>query len=98
MREQISHLLELSSTPNTFVQFIPFSSGAHTVMDLPFVILGFPDPADPDVAAIGYATGVVWIEDMAEVDRYNLFFHHLQAAALSLDDSAALMTSALKDL
>jgi transcriptional regulator with XRE-family HTH domain len=98
MREQIRHLLELSSTPTTFVQCIPFSFGAHVAMDLPFVILGFPHPADPDIAAIGYATGVVWIEDVAEVDRYNMLFHHLQAAALPIDASAALMTSVLKDL
>ena len=35
---------------------------------------------------------------MVEVDRYKVFFHHLQAAALSLNDSAAFMTSVLKDL
>ena len=66
-------------------------------MYLPFVIPCFPDPADPDIARIGYQTGVLWIEDIAEVDRYNLFFHHLQAAALSLDDSAVLLTSVLND-
>lgn len=98
MREQIRHLIELSSAAATSVQVIPFSTGAHIAMDLPFVILGFPDPSDPDVAAIGYATGVVWIEDTAEVDRYNTLFRHLQAAALSPGDSAALMTSALKHL
>jgi transcriptional regulator with XRE-family HTH domain len=97
MREQIGHLIELSSTKTMFLQFIPFSSGAHVAMDLPFNILGFPDPADPDVVGIGYGTGVLWIEDLAEVDRYNVFFHHLQAAALSPDESAALMTAALKD-
>jgi hypothetical protein len=35
---------------------------------------------------------------MAEVDRYNLFFHHLQATALSFDDSLTLITSVLKEL
>jgi transcriptional regulator with XRE-family HTH domain len=98
MRRQVEHLIELSSLKNTFLQFIPYTSGAHVAMDLPFVILGFPDPADHDVAAIGYQTGVLWIEDTAEVDRYNQSFHDLQAAALSLADSAALMTSVLKDL
>jgi len=97
MREQISHLIELSSTKAMFLQLIPFSSGAYVAMDLPFVILGYPDPADPDVVGIGYATGVLWIEDLAEVDRYNVFFDHLQAAALSPDESAALMTAALKE-
>jgi hypothetical protein len=80
-----------------FLQFIPLSSGAHVAMSLPFVVLGFPDLADADVVGIGYATGVLWIEDTAEVERYNVFFHHLQAAALSLSDSAALMASVLAD-
>jgi transcriptional regulator with XRE-family HTH domain len=97
MRAQIEHLLELAATKTTFLQFIPFSSGAYVSLDLPFVILGFPDPADPEVVCIGYQTGVLWIEDLAEVDRYGVAFHHLQAAALSLDDSVALMTSVLKE-
>jgi transcriptional regulator with XRE-family HTH domain len=98
MCEQIEHLIALTSTKTTFIQFIPFGSGAYISMDLQFTLLEFPDPADPAVVCIGYQTGVLWIEDLAEVQRYSVFFHHLQAAALSLDDSAALMTSALKDL
>jgi len=96
-REQIGHLIELTSGETMFLQFIPFTSGAYPALDLPFVILGFPDQTDPDVAAVGYATGVLWIEDMADVDRYNQLFCHLQAAALSPADSAALMTSVLAD-
>jgi transcriptional regulator with XRE-family HTH domain len=98
MRQQIEHLIELSSMKTMVLQFIPFTSGAHVALDLPFVILGFADPADPDVVAVGYATGVLWIEDAAEVHSYNTFFRHLQAVALAPRDSAALMTSALKDL
>jgi transcriptional regulator with XRE-family HTH domain len=98
MREQIEHLIDLSSMPTMVLQFIPFTSGAHVALDLPFVVLGFADPADPDVAAVGYLTGVLWLEDTAEVRSYNTFFRHLQAAALSPRDSAALMSSVLKDL
>jgi transcriptional regulator with XRE-family HTH domain len=97
IRGQIRHLIELSATPTVFLQLIPFSSGAHVAMNLPFVVLGFPDADDPDVVGIGYATGVLWIEDTAEVDRYNVMFRHLQAAALPFGDSAALMTSMLED-
>ncbi|MGO8957534.1 MAG: helix-turn-helix domain-containing protein [Streptosporangiaceae bacterium] len=97
MRQQIEHLIGLSATPGVFLQFIPFSGGAHVAMDLPFVIMGFPDPADPEVVCMGYPTGVLWIEDLAEVHKYNMFFHHLQASALSLDESAALMTSVLEE-
>jgi transcriptional regulator with XRE-family HTH domain len=98
MRQQLEYLCEVSSTPNVFLQVIPFSSGAYVALDLPFVILSFPDAMDPDVVYMGYATGCLWIEDMAEVDRYNLFFHHLQATALSFEDSGALITSVLKEL
>lgn len=99
MREQVGHLVELSSSNSTFLQVIPFrSGGGYVPVDVSFVILGFPDPADPDVAAIGYATGVLWIEEVAEVQQFTTFFHHLQAAALSLPDSAALLTSALKGM
>ena len=98
MRQQLEYLCEVSSSPRLFLQVIPFSSGAYVSLDLPFVILSFPDPVDPDVVCMGYATGCLWIEDMAEVDRYNLYFHHLQATALSFDDSLAHMTSVLKEL
>jgi hypothetical protein len=78
--------------------FIPFSGGARVAMDLAFVIMGFADPADPDVVCMGYPTGVLWIEDMAEVHRYKMLFHHLQASALSLDDSAAIGISVLTEM
>jgi transcriptional regulator with XRE-family HTH domain len=97
MRKQIEHLLEMTLAKSLFLQFIPFSSGAYVAMCLPFAILGFPDPADAEVVCIGYQTGVLWIEDVTEVDRYGVVFQHLQAAALSLEDSAALMAAALKE-
>jgi transcriptional regulator with XRE-family HTH domain len=98
MRKQIEHLIGLSAMPQFFLQLIPFTSGAYPALDLPFVILGFPDPADLDVVGIGYATGSLWIEDLADVGRYNVLFDQLQAVALSPADSVALMASALADL
>jgi transcriptional regulator with XRE-family HTH domain len=97
-RQQLEHLIEVSSMPTVFLQLIPFSRGEYAAMDLPFNIMGFPDPADFDVACAGYPTGLLWIEDMAEVDRYNLLFHHLQAAALSPAESVALVVTMLDEL
>ena len=98
MRAQIEHLIELSAAPHMFLQVIPFGGGAHVAMEAPFVILAFPDRADPDVVCIGYATGMLWVEDATEVRTYNVIFDHLQAAALSFDESVALMRSVLKEL
>ena len=98
LRSQIEHLIEMSSTPEVFLQVIPFSGGANAAFDTAFAILSFPDPADADVVAIGYPTGVLWIEDTDEVRAYRKFFHQLQAAALSPSESAALMASVLKEM
>jgi transcriptional regulator with XRE-family HTH domain len=96
-RAQTEHLIELSAAAQIFLQVIPFSGGAHVAMDAPFVILAFPDRADPDVVCVGYATGMLWLEDVTEVRNYNMIFDHLQAAALSFDESVALMISVLKE-
>jgi hypothetical protein len=96
MRAQIEHLLDLRSMPNVLLQIIPFRTGAYLPMDLPFIIMCFPDQLDPDIVCMRYPTGTLWIEDTAEVERYNGIFRHLEAAALSQYDSVNLMTSVLK--
>jgi transcriptional regulator with XRE-family HTH domain len=98
MRTQIEHLIELSSGPDVLIQVMPYVGELHLAQDVSFTIMAFPDQADGDVVCIGYPTGVLWIEVPAEVDRYNSLFRHMQAAALSPEDSAALMLSAIKDL
>jgi transcriptional regulator with XRE-family HTH domain len=98
MRVQLEYLRELCGLRNVRVQVIPFDRGAHPAMGRPFVILAFGEDADPDVVYVKNLTGALWVENLEEVDQYNLFFNHLQATALSFDDSAALMTSVLKEM
>jgi len=98
MRMQIEHLIELSSRPDVLIQVLPYNAALHLAVDVSFTIMAFPDQTDADVVCIGYPTGVLWIEDLADVDRYNSLFEHMQAAALSPEDSVALMLSAIKDL
>jgi transcriptional regulator with XRE-family HTH domain len=98
MRMQIEHLIEQNSRPDVFIQVVPYDGGMHVAMDASFTIMAFPDQADADVVCIGYPTGLLWIEDLTEVDQYNSLFRHMQADALSREDSVALMLSALKEL
>ena len=98
MRAQLEYLRELGSLRNVSLQVIPFAGGAHPAMGRPFVILAFGEDADPDVAYLEDLTSALWVENVDEVDRYNVFFNHLQATALSFDDSAALMASVLKEM
>jgi transcriptional regulator with XRE-family HTH domain len=98
MRMQLDHLVELAAMPNVAVQVIPFGAGAHPGMGKPFVILAFPERADPDVVYLEDLTSTLYLEDVDEIDRYNMLFNHLRATALSFEDSAALITSVAKEL
>ncbi len=98
MRLQLEHLLAQAALPNVAVQVIPFGGGAHPAMGRPFIILVFPERVDTDVVYLEDLTSALYLEDVAEVDRYNVFFNHLRATALSFDDSAALITSVLKEI
>jgi transcriptional regulator with XRE-family HTH domain len=98
MRLQLEHLLAQAALPNVAVQVIPFGGGAHPAMGRPFIILVFPERVDTDVVYLEDLTSALYLEDVAEVDRYNVFFNHLRATALSFDDSSALINSVLKEM
>jgi Domain of unknown function (DUF5753) len=95
---QLEDLLELADLPNVSLQVIPFGGGAHPAMGRPFVILVFGERIDPDVVYLEDLTSALWVENQDEVDRYNVFFNHLRATAHSFEDSAALITSVLKQM
>jgi transcriptional regulator with XRE-family HTH domain len=97
MRLQLDHLLDLARLPNVAIQVIPFGAGAHPAMGRPFVILAFPERADPDVVYLEDLTSALYVEDVDEVDRYNMFFNHLRATALSFEDSATRIMSVIKE-
>jgi transcriptional regulator with XRE-family HTH domain len=98
MRLQLDHLLDLAALPNVAVQIIPFVAGAHPGMGKPFYILAFPERADPDVVYLEDLTSILYIEDVGEIDRYNMLFNHLRATALSFEDSAGLITAMAKNM
>ncbi len=98
MRLQLEHLLAQAALPNVAVQVVPFAGGAHPAMGRPFIILVFPERVDTDVVYLEDLTSALYVEDVAEVDRYNVFFNHLRATALSFDDSSALVASVLKEM
>jgi transcriptional regulator with XRE-family HTH domain len=98
MREQLEYLLEIASQRNVSLQVIPFAGGAHPGMGRPFIILSFGEDADPDVVYLEDLASALWVENVEEVDRYHVYFNHLQATALSFEDSAAMVTAALKEM
>jgi transcriptional regulator with XRE-family HTH domain len=98
MREQLEHLVEVSRLPTVTLQVLAFESGAHPAMQGGFMILGFPEPADPDVVYVEYRTGSLYLEKPNEVDSYTLMFDHLRAQALGRDESRALLVQVAKEM
>jgi transcriptional regulator with XRE-family HTH domain len=98
MRAQLERLCELGSSPNITLQALPFASGAHAGLDGPFVLMGFPNPADPTFAYIEMTTSDFWLEDDAAVSRYDALFDHLRAAALPPAESLAFFATVAKEV
>jgi transcriptional regulator with XRE-family HTH domain len=94
MREQLLHLAQAAALPHVTLQVVPFSTGAHAGMEAPFLILGFPEPADPDVVYVESTSSGSYLEQPADVRRYTLMFDHLRAAALRPEDTVDLIRRA----
>lgn len=94
MRAQLGHLVKLAALPHVTLQVVPFAAGAHAGVESPFLILGFPEQADPDVVYVECATTGVYLEQQSDVHRYTLMFDHLRAAALKPDDTVTMVEQA----
>ena len=98
MKDQLLYLIEMNELPNVTIQVIRWDAGAHPFMGPPFVILNFPDRADPAVTFVEYMTGALYLEKPEEVDQYVLAFNHLVAAAASPQQSVDLIRTMAKQL
>ncbi|MDQ3406321.1 MAG: helix-turn-helix domain-containing protein [Actinomycetota bacterium] len=98
MRAQLTRLVEAAMMPNVTLQVVPFSAGAHAGMEAPFLILGFPEQADPDVVYVENTTSGVYLEQPSDVHRYTLMFDHLRATASPPDDTVELVSRAAERL
>lgn len=87
MRAQLQHLLELAELPRVTLQVIPFEAGAHPGALGPFAVLKFADLADPEAVYVENLAGELFIEQPAEVERFQVAFQRLVAVALSPADT-----------
>ncbi|WP_329428907.1 helix-turn-helix domain-containing protein [Streptosporangium sp. NBC_01495] len=91
MCSQYAKLLEFAARDNTTIQVLPSVAGAHPATAGTFAILEFREPHDPDVTYVESMTSILYVESDVEMYRYTLAFDHLRAAALSPDESRALI-------
>ncbi|MEV7401367.1 helix-turn-helix transcriptional regulator [Streptomyces sp. NPDC091267] len=95
MRAQLVRLLEFTTNRWMRIQVLPFAAGEHTSLDGSFNLLRFDD--DPDII---YTEDLISGHMTASPDTLreaSLRYAHLQAAALSVEDSAALIARVMKE-
>ncbi|MFI6286562.1 helix-turn-helix domain-containing protein [Streptomyces sp. NPDC051018] len=97
MREQLTHLITLTSLPHITVQVLPFAGGAHAAAVGSFVTLGGPTP-ELDVVYVDIIGGGLFMEKPEELERYKLAFEYLRAQALDISSSVALLDRASREL
>jgi transcriptional regulator with XRE-family HTH domain len=89
MRTQLERIIEAAALPNVTFQLIPLSYGAHPAMDSTFVITEFEESTVNDVVYIEGLVGNIYLEAVAELERYKGVFSRLSAIAESSDGSIA---------
>ncbi|KOT35913.1 XRE family transcriptional regulator [Streptomyces caelestis] len=95
MRQQLLRLLSHERNPCVNVQVLPFETGVHTGLMGSFDIFRFA--GDPTIVySEDYETGHP-TADPAAVESRSLRYDHLQAAALSVKDSAALIRRVMEE-
>ncbi len=94
MRNQLAHLLDFKDREWVQIQVLPFGAGAHAGLMGSFNILRFED--DPDlVYDEGYQPSMS--ANPAEAKARSLRYDHLQAAALSVEESAESIARVMEE-
>ena len=95
MRGQLAHLLSFENNPRINIQILPFSAGAHAGLTGSFTLFRFD--SDPTISYTeGYGSGHP-TANPDTVKDCSLRYDHLQAAALSLRDSAELIRRVMEE-
>ncbi|MCM2419080.1 helix-turn-helix transcriptional regulator [Streptomyces sp. RKAG293] len=96
MCEQLEHLNALGAEPHITMQVLPFTAGAHPGLSGQFSILQFADSSAAAVVHLERFTSDLYLEKPSDVQHYSVLYGHLQAQALSPDDSRDFLTDVTK--
>ena len=98
MRAQLRQVVARATLPSVCLQVLPFSLGVHSGMDGSFIVLGFGDPDEPEIAYIEHTANALHLHKEAEVNSCKLVFDRLRSEALSPRDSVTLVERLAQEL
>ncbi|GAA4840777.1 helix-turn-helix domain-containing protein [Saccharopolyspora rosea] len=97
LRDQLAHLVQMSSHPQVTLQIMPFRAGPHRGHLGSFHWLGFPRADDPGVVYVENQKGGLYLEEPEEIADFREDFDGLTRMALTPSDSRNLLEDLLKD-
>ncbi|MEO6083848.1 MAG: helix-turn-helix transcriptional regulator [Umezawaea sp.] len=95
--EQLRHIVTVTQTMNVSVQVVPFTSDAHAALTDNFVIIEWPDEADPQAVYVDGQTSWAVHERAGLIRQYLHSFASAQTAALPARESLVLIERLIKE-
>jgi transcriptional regulator with XRE-family HTH domain len=97
MREQLTHLLDVTTRPNISLQVVPFATGGSAA-ESSFTLLRFAEPELPDVVYLEHLCGALYLDKPEEVEVYTKVVQRLAVEAQTPDESRDTVTRVLDAL
>jgi transcriptional regulator with XRE-family HTH domain len=98
MREQLARVLELAELPHVSVRLIPFSSGPHASMGVPFSILRLPGPDASEVVYLEDQWSADYLDKPKQTSAYSVVFDRICTSALDEQGTRAAIEEVMKEL
>ncbi|REE94918.1 helix-turn-helix domain-containing protein [Thermomonospora umbrina] len=95
MREQVRHLIEMSTLPNVTLQVVPLNVTGSTAAGGPFTILRFAEPALSDVVYLEHLTSALYLDKAGDVEAYLRAINGLSVAAGQPQETQRLLQDIL---
>ncbi|MCI2415879.1 helix-turn-helix domain-containing protein [Saccharopolyspora sp. K220] len=96
LREQIEHLLQVTTMPMVSLQILPFELG-RSGAEGSYTLLRFAESEIPDIVYLEHLCGALYLDKPDEVEVYSKVTHRLTVDAHTPNQTRKMLASALKD-
>lgn len=86
LRDQLKHLLDVTTQSNISLQVVPFRSGGSAA-ETSFTLLRFAEPELPDIVYLEHLCGALYLDKPDEVEIYSKVAQRLAVEADTPDES-----------
>jgi hypothetical protein len=97
LREQLEHLLELTTLSHISLQIVPYSLSGYAAEGA-FTMLRFAAPELPNVVYLEHLTNAIYLDRLEEIEVYSRVFDRLMVDAETPDRSRQMLAKIREEL